>query len=205
RQAVLAAWSRPWRPPRRRSRVCWRQRRSPQGRAQTALELPRRGGGDGNPAGGRREGVGGPGGHGAAGREAARAASRGRDLPEAERAAPGAGPERAGETSHAPMNPTGSADFFYMPRDFISGKSRGQAFANFVSEEAASKFQRAWHGRLTCAGLPVGAPGVDISVATVQGLAANLARAENPRMRRVRNPEYRPFVLDGADHAVCRR
>ncbi|CAK0832549.1 unnamed protein product [Prorocentrum cordatum] len=99
----------------------------------------------------------------------------------------------------------GSADFCYLPRDFASGKNMGHAFLNLVSSEAAAEFQRAWHGRPTCAGRPVGAPGVEISVASVQGLAANIARSENPRMRRVRNPEYRPLVLDcGALHVAGR-
>ncbi|CAK0836878.1 unnamed protein product [Prorocentrum cordatum] len=99
----------------------------------------------------------------------------------------------------------GRVDFCYLPRNFASGNNVGHAFVNFVSSEVAAEFQRAWRGRSTCAGRLVGAPGVQIAVASVQGLAANIARSENPRMKRVRNPEYKPFVLDsGAAHAAGR-
>jgi hypothetical protein len=91
----------------------------------------------------------------------------------------------------------GKVDFCYMPRDFASGKNRGHAFLNFVTHEAATEFHRVWHGRPTCAGRPAtGASGVDISVAALQGLAANMAKWDSPRTRRVRNPDYKPFVLD---------
>ncbi|CAK0828848.1 unnamed protein product [Prorocentrum cordatum] len=89
-----------------------------------------------------------------------------------------------------------TVDFCYMPRDFASCKSKGHAFLNFVSSEVATEFQRAWHGRRTCAGRAVDARGLDVSVATLQGLAANIGRWGGPRLRRVRNPDFQPFVLD---------
>ncbi|CAK0874536.1 unnamed protein product [Prorocentrum cordatum] len=89
----------------------------------------------------------------------------------------------------------GRVDFFYMPRDFDSRKTKGHAFLNFVSSEVATEFQRAWHGRPTCAGRPVGARGLDVSVATQQGLAVNISRWEGSRLRRVRDPDFQPFVL----------
>ncbi|CAK0844294.1 unnamed protein product [Prorocentrum cordatum] len=89
----------------------------------------------------------------------------------------------------------GRVDFCYMPRDFASGKTKGHAFLNFVSSEVATEFQRAWHRRKTCSGRPVGARGLDVSVAKLQGLAANISRWEAPRLRRVRDPDFQPFVL----------
>ncbi|CAK0898291.1 unnamed protein product [Prorocentrum cordatum] len=99
----------------------------------------------------------------------------------------------------------GRVDFCYMPRDFASRKNKGHAFFNFVSSDVATEFQRAWHGRPTCAGRPVGGRGLDVSVATLQGLDANISRWEGPRLRRVRNPDFQPFVLDRrAAHAAGR-
>ena len=101
----------------------------------------------------------------------------------------------------------GMIDFCYMPRDFTSGKNRGHSFLNFVSHEAATEFHQLWHGRPTCAGRPAtGASGVDISVAALQGLAANAGKWDRSRRRRVRNQDYRPFVLNrGAAHAAAGR
>jgi hypothetical protein len=95
-------------------------------------------------------------------------------------------------------------DFLYVPRDFASGKSQGHAFLNFISNEAAAEFHLAWHGRPTCAGRLAGASGLDITVAALQGLAANAGKWDRPRMRRVRNRDYRPFVLNhAAVHAAA--
>jgi len=91
----------------------------------------------------------------------------------------------------------GKCDFCYMPRDFASGENLGHAFVNFISHAAAVEFHRAWHGRPCCADRAVGESGIDISVAALQGLAANAAKWDSPRMRRVRNPDFKPFVLEG--------
>ncbi|CAK0855941.1 unnamed protein product, partial [Prorocentrum cordatum] len=81
----------------------------------------------------------------------------------------------------------GRCDFCYMPRDFASGENQGHAFLNFTSTAAAVEFNRAWSQRPLCAGQRTGPAGIDISVAAVQGLAANAAKWDIPRMKRVRS------------------
>lgn len=87
----------------------------------------------------------------------------------------------------------GRMDFCYVPRDFSSVENHGHAFANFVSPEAAAEFKVTWHRqkRLTSQHQQA----INISVATLQGLDANLKKWDNPRMKRVRNPVYWPFLL----------
>lgn len=86
-------------------------------------------------------------------------------------------------------------DFCFLPRPFGVTESQGFAFVNFVSAHWAESFAAAWHGKV------VQAPekgnhsqAVKIVPAMVQGLQANLARWATPRLRRIRNPEYHPFV-----------
>lgn len=100
----------------------------------------------------------------------------------------------------------GKLDFFYLPRNFRSGENQGYAFANFTSSAAATEFKRMWRGRSTCAGHAFHMGGLSISVAELQGLSANLEKWANPRLRRVRNPKFRPFVLDsGATRSASSR
>jgi hypothetical protein len=87
-------------------------------------------------------------------------------------------------------------DFCYMPRNFKTGENRGHAFVNFVSTEAAAEFRDAWRAR-RLSGSHQGRPGISISNAALQGLAANIAKWDNPRMRRVRNPDFQPYIQDG--------
>ena len=41
-----------------------------------------------------------------------------------------------------------------------------------------------------------------LSARSLQRLADNIAKWDNPRMRRVRNPDYKPFVMEGAAEAL---
>jgi hypothetical protein len=87
----------------------------------------------------------------------------------------------------------GMYDFFYMPVSFKTGENQGFAFINLKSPPLASAFSRAWRQRR----FGVGPEGVclNISTAAVQGLEGNIAKWNSPRLRRIRNPEFLPFVV----------
>lgn len=92
----------------------------------------------------------------------------------------------------------GQYDFVYVPSLFDAGESKGYAFVNFTTPEAAETCLRVWHRGRHC-GVAEDAPPLSISPAELQGLEANVRRWSKPRMNRIRNPRFRPFVLDGAD------
>eukprot|EP00928_Gymnodinium_smaydae_P062673 TRINITY_DN46486_c0_g1_i1.p1 TRINITY_DN46486_c0_g1~~TRINITY_DN46486_c0_g1_i1.p1 ORF type:complete len:467 (-),score=75.49 TRINITY_DN46486_c0_g1_i1:135-1535(-) len=87
-------------------------------------------------------------------------------------------------------------DFCYMPSSFSNGRGKGFAFTNFVSAEAAEKMFQTWHGR------HYGECRLNISVAEIQGLEANLAKWSSPRMQRIKNPRLKPFVRACVDGSV---
>jgi len=92
------------------------------------------------------------------------------------------------------LNCTGFAgcyDFCYMPCDFEARENQGIAFVNFTSSFRAAELRRAWHRR-RCFGADMAA--ISVVPAAVQGLEANL-RAFGARLKRVRNPRFRPFVF----------
>jgi len=91
-------------------------------------------------------------------------------------------------------------DFVYMPRDFTSGENRGHAFINLESAHEAIQFYKAWH-RSRRFGISMLQPSINISVAAQQGLAANVAKWDNPRMKRVRNPDFKPLFRERAVEA----
>merc|ERR1719499_339601 len=84
-------------------------------------------------------------------------------------------------------------DFLYMPSNFCSGRGKGYAFINFTQQEAAQRFVSEWHK-----GVRFGAArdrgGLSISAAAVQGREANIKKWDVPRMRRVKNPNFRPLI-----------
>jgi len=87
----------------------------------------------------------------------------------------------------------GAYDFLYMPSNFCSGRGKGYAFINFIQQEAARRFVSEWHkGVRLCAGRDRG--GLSISAAAVQGREANIRKWDVPRMRRVKNPNFRPLI-----------
>jgi len=87
-------------------------------------------------------------------------------------------------------------DFCYSPLcSFDTGRGKGFAFVNFLTEEAASDFAAAWHGTRRF-GVPRSEPAMNISAAAVQGKEANLAKWGTKRAVRIRNPKLRPFVRD---------
>lgn len=87
----------------------------------------------------------------------------------------------------------GLYDFVYMPCSFKTGEGKGFAFVNFVCAEAVTSFANSWH-RSRRLGMAAREPQLNISPAEVQGLQENLARWSVPRMRRIRNPNLRPYT-----------
>jgi len=84
-------------------------------------------------------------------------------------------------------------DFLYMPSNFCSGRGKGYAFINFTQQAAARQFVAEWHkGVRFGAGRDRG--GLSISAAAVQGREANIKKWDVPRMRRVKNPNFRPLI-----------
>ncbi|CAK0822911.1 unnamed protein product [Prorocentrum cordatum] len=88
----------------------------------------------------------------------------------------------------------GRCDFCYVPQDFQSKVNHGHAFVNLTSPEAAAEFLREWQQKRHFSSAWRLQSPINISTARVQGLAANMS---SPRMRRVRNSTFRPFVLEG--------
>merc|ERR1719507_2637900 len=87
----------------------------------------------------------------------------------------------------------GTYDFLYMPSNFCSGRGKGYAFVNFTQQAAAHRFVSEWHkGSRFGAGRDRG--GLSISAAAVQGREANIKKWDVPRMRRVKNPNFRPLI-----------
>uniref|UniRef100_A0A7S1FBH0 RRM domain-containing protein n=1 Tax=Noctiluca scintillans TaxID=2966 RepID=A0A7S1FBH0_NOCSC len=89
----------------------------------------------------------------------------------------------------------GLYDFAYMPCCFVTGKGKGFAFVNFVSTQTATALARSWH-RSRRFGVRSDEPALNVSSAAIQGWADNVAKWNIPRMRRIRNPNLRPFVRD---------
>lgn len=88
----------------------------------------------------------------------------------------------------------GLFDFCYLPSAFDTGKNKGYAFVNFINFVAYSAFLKAWHGSRRFSARAAD-PALNVSAAALQGLERNIEKWDAPRMRRVRNPEYRPFVV----------
>jgi post-segregation antitoxin (ccd killing protein) len=92
-------------------------------------------------------------------------------------------------------------DFAYIPRGFEDGSGKGLAFINFRTAEAASAFMGGWHRsrRLSTKDEAGQVVPLNVSNATLQGLEANLRKWTSARMTRVKNPDFLPFVLRGAE------
>lgn len=88
----------------------------------------------------------------------------------------------------------GQYDFLYMPCDFHTEENQGMAFVNFTSAIMAASLIRQWHQQSSFSG---GGPSLTVAWASVQGLEANL-KASGARLRRIKNPRLRPFILSSA-------
>jgi hypothetical protein len=88
-------------------------------------------------------------------------------------------------------------DFAYLPRSYKDGAGKGHAFINFKTPEAARTFAAAWHRSRHFSARDKSGQVVplNVSVATHQGLAANLRKWTTARVTRVKNDDLLPFVL----------
>jgi len=82
----------------------------------------------------------------------------------------------------------GQYDFLHVPVALCSGVSKGFAFVNFRTAEAAARFQSSWHKQTRFGGL-------NVSAAAIQGQAGLIENWSTPKNRRIRNPKFRPFIL----------
>mmetsp|Transcript_25284 Transcript_25284/g.58237 ORF Transcript_25284/g.58237 Transcript_25284/m.58237 type:complete len:186 (-) Transcript_25284:99-656(-) len=89
----------------------------------------------------------------------------------------------------------GTYDFCYAPVCFSNGHSRGYAFVNFRTHEAAVALLTAWQNTKYTLSKKQKKPLI-VTFAVTQGLEALLAQPAMKRMQRVRNLEFRPFVAD---------
>jgi len=92
----------------------------------------------------------------------------------------------------------GKYDFAYLPFQF--GKDEnfglGYAFVNFENVDTVCKFIKSWHGSKRFQ-MQSGDPALSVSAAKNQGKESNMKTWLN-RGSRVRNPELRPFLREGA-------
>jgi hypothetical protein len=89
---------------------------------------------------------------------------------------------------------SGLFDFLYMPCDFTSSEGRGFAFINFLTPAAAGMLVGAWH-RSRRFGIKLHDQALSISPASLQGFEANVKKWDIPRMRRIRNPHLKPYMV----------
>jgi len=82
----------------------------------------------------------------------------------------------------------GQYDFLHVPVALCSGVSKGFAFVNFRTAEAAARFQSSWHKQTRFGAL-------NVSAAAIQGQAGLIENWSTPKNRRIRNPKFRPFIL----------
>lgn len=86
-------------------------------------------------------------------------------------------------------------DFCHMPCDFAHKAGLGFAFVNLVSESAAAMFETEWHGSFRCDSHST----LNIRPAAVQGYEANVQKWSSQRLRKIRNPSFRPFIAHKCD------
>jgi len=90
----------------------------------------------------------------------------------------------------------GLFDFVYAPFDLQKSSTKGYAFINMVSVEAAASLVQLWSGTnfapqpaLRAANLPM-----RFSPADLQGLEANTRKMLRSKLQRIRNPRLRPYI-----------
>jgi len=88
-------------------------------------------------------------------------------------------------------------DFVYLPHKFKEHRNLGFAFINFVNVEVAHRFAAEWHKsrRFMVKGMLKGVKPINVTMATVQGHAANTQKSRGAKMTRVKNTSYQPLML----------
>jgi len=85
-----------------------------------------------------------------------------------------------------------ACDFLYLPSSFGTRRSKGYAFVNFSTPEAADLFYSTWHKSRRFE-VPANIS-LNVSAAVIQGRCANVQRWDSAKMRRVKNANYRPYI-----------
>lgn len=88
----------------------------------------------------------------------------------------------------------GAYDFLYLPRNSGGKVNFGYAFVNFTSESNAAAFQARWH-RARLSSFPDVARCLSVSLAEVQGFAANVRQLKMKPAARMRSRHCKPFIL----------
>ena len=88
----------------------------------------------------------------------------------------------------------GTFDFFYLPVDFITKRTKGYGFVNFGAVEAAEDFVDKFHlhrlSRYPTKKI------LEVVPAITQGFEANVAQYTRKDRQRIQNPWFRPMVFD---------
>jgi len=93
-------------------------------------------------------------------------------------------------------------DFCYTPSSFETGNSKGYAFINMKTPQLAAQLRDLWQRMRPFAGF-VGETSLSITPATIQGFEDNVAKWNAPRVKRIRNPNLRPFVLGAEEPKIA--
>jgi hypothetical protein len=90
--------------------------------------------------------------------------------------------------------PHGSYNLLHLPYSYTLRRNVGYAFVNFISKEALFEFREEWRGKMLMPS--AGAKRLDIGIAEVQGLVANLRHMKRSKKNyRVRNRQHMPIIL----------
>jgi len=87
----------------------------------------------------------------------------------------------------------GMYDFVYLPHKFKEHRNMGFAFMNFTNADVARQFHAKWHKSRPFT-VKRNLKALNVSVAEVQGRAANEINAHSRKMDRVKNSSFRPFL-----------
>ncbi|CAK0837006.1 unnamed protein product [Prorocentrum cordatum] len=88
-------------------------------------------------------------------------------------------------------------DYAYMPITFEAGTTKGIAFVNFATPRDAREFSKQWNGAtLTgAAGASTNGAVIEVRASALQGYVENTRRWTASRLRRMKNPEFHPFIV----------
>jgi len=92
-------------------------------------------------------------------------------------------------------------NFCHAPIEFDTGRCYGYAFINFRAHDAARSFLNAWHrSPLFCSA--VHNKRLVVTISKYQGLTSLVAQLSMKKLRRVKNPAFRPYIARDARHVL---
>merc|ERR1712107_406430 len=95
----------------------------------------------------------------------------------------------------------GKFDFFYLPMDFDTLKSKGYSFANFIDSQEAQRFYAEFHAKPMLLFNKVGKL-VEVAPSSTQGFHNNICWYLEKRKSRVLNPWFQPLLFTHAHGEV---